>query len=78
MTVATGSRVSIRRAQLQDRPRAYEWLVRSDLTPQLYGPLFPEREVPTPEQFEWISISMQVLIPSRSWSIAEVGGVDAS
>lgn len=51
MTVATGSRVSIRRAHLQDRPRAYEWLVQSDLTPQVYGPLFPEREVPTPEQF---------------------------
>ena len=51
MTVATGSRVSIRRAQLRDRPRAYEWLVGSDLTPQLYGPLFPEREAPTPDQF---------------------------
>ena len=51
MTVATGSRVSIRRARLQDLPRAYEWLVRSDLTPQLYGLLFPEREVPTPEEF---------------------------
>lgn len=51
MTIATGSRVSIRRARLQDRPRAYEWLVRSDLAPQLYGPLFPEREVPTPEKF---------------------------
>lgn len=51
MTVATGSRVSIRRAQLQDRPRAYEWLVRSDLTPQVYGPLFPERTAPTPDLF---------------------------
>ena len=51
MTVASGSRVSIRRAQPQDQPRAYEWLVRSDLAPQLYGPLFPEREVPTPEMF---------------------------
>jgi RimJ/RimL family protein N-acetyltransferase len=51
MTVATGSRVSIRRADLQDRLRAYEWLVQSDLTPQLYGPLFPERAAPTAEQF---------------------------
>ena len=51
MTVATGSRVSIRRATLQDRPRAYHWLVQSDLTPQLYGPLFAERAAPTPEQF---------------------------
>lgn len=51
MTVATGSRVSIRRATLQDRPRAYEWLVQSDLTPQLFGQLFPERELPTPAQF---------------------------
>lgn len=51
MTVASGSRVSIRRARLQDRPRAYEWLVKSDLTPQMFGPLFPEREPPTPAQF---------------------------
>ncbi|MGE5160065.1 MAG: hypothetical protein ACM3O5_01030, partial [Betaproteobacteria bacterium] len=51
MTVATGSRVSIRRAQLQDRPWAHERLVRSDLTPQLYGPLYPERAAPTLEHF---------------------------
>jgi diamine N-acetyltransferase len=51
MTIATGSRVSIRRARLQDRPRVYEWLVQSDLTPNVFGPLFPEREVPTLEQF---------------------------
>ena len=51
MTVAAGSRVSIRRAQLQDRPRAYAWLAQSDLTPQVYGPLYPERAAPTPEQF---------------------------
>jgi len=51
MTVATGSRVSIRRAQLQDRPRAHDWLVGSDLTSQVYGPLFPECTAPTPAQF---------------------------
>ncbi|HET9024157.1 MAG TPA: GNAT family N-acetyltransferase [Burkholderiaceae bacterium] len=51
MTVASGSRVSIRRALLQDRPRVFEWLVHSDLTPQVFGPLFPEREPPTREQF---------------------------
>ena len=51
MTIATGSRVSLRRARLADRPRVYEWLVHSDLTPNVFGPLFPEREVPTIEQF---------------------------
>jgi len=51
MTVATGTRVSIRRAQLQDRPLAHDWLVGSDLAHHLYGPLFPEREAPTPDQF---------------------------
>lgn len=51
MTIASGSRVSLRRARLQDRPRVYEWLVRSDLTPSVFGPMFPERTVPTPEQF---------------------------
>lgn len=51
MTITSASRVSIRRARLQDRPRVYEWLVHSDLTPNVFGPLFPEREAPTLEQF---------------------------
>jgi RimJ/RimL family protein N-acetyltransferase len=51
MTIATGARVSIRRAYLADRPRVYEWLVQSDLSDNLFGPLFPEREVPTLDQF---------------------------
>jgi diamine N-acetyltransferase len=51
MTIATGTRVSLRRARLQDRPRVYEWLVQSDLTHNVFGPLFPEREVPTLEGF---------------------------
>lgn len=51
MTIASGSRVSIRRARLADRPRVYEWLVQSDLTPNVFGPLFPERDAPTLEQF---------------------------
>ena len=51
MTIATGHRVSLRRARLQDRPRVYEWLVHSDLTQNVFGPLFPEREAPTIEQF---------------------------
>ena len=51
MTVAAGSRVSVRRAQLQDRPQAYAWLAQSDLTPRVYGPFSPERAAPTPEQF---------------------------
>jgi diamine N-acetyltransferase len=51
MTIATGSRVSIRRAELQDRPRVHGWLVQSDLAPQSFGPLYPERTAPTPEMF---------------------------
>ena len=51
MTRVPDDRVSLRRAVLQDRPRAYEWLVRSDLSPNLFGPLFPERSVPSHAQF---------------------------
>lgn len=51
MTIATGLHVSLRRASLQDRPRVHAWLVQSDLTPNVFGPLFPEREPPTLEQF---------------------------
>ncbi len=51
MTNVPGDRVSLRRAVLQDRARAYEWLVRSDLSPNLFGPLFPERAVPTHADF---------------------------
>jgi RimJ/RimL family protein N-acetyltransferase len=51
MTIATGARVSIRRAHLADRPRVHEWLVQSDLSDSMFGPLFPEREAPTLEQF---------------------------
>lgn len=51
MTITTGAHIALRRARLQDRPRVYEWLVQSDLTPNVFGPLFPEREVPTLEQF---------------------------
>jgi RimJ/RimL family protein N-acetyltransferase len=51
MTIATGSRVSIRRAELHDRPRVFGWLVQSDLAAQSFGPLYPERTAPTPETF---------------------------
>jgi diamine N-acetyltransferase len=51
MTVATGQRVSLRRARLTDRPRVYEWLVMSDLTPNVFGPMFPERQPPTLDEF---------------------------
>jgi RimJ/RimL family protein N-acetyltransferase len=51
MTITTGNRVSLRRARLTDRPRVYEWLVQSDLAPNVFGPMFPERAVPTLEEF---------------------------
>jgi len=51
MTAIPGGQVSLRRAALADRARAYAWLVESDLSANLFGPLFPERAVPTPAQF---------------------------
>lgn len=37
MIIATGAKVSLRRATLADRVRAYEWMARSDLTPSMMG-----------------------------------------
>jgi RimJ/RimL family protein N-acetyltransferase len=51
MTIATGARVSLRRARPSERRRIHEWLVYSDLSANLFGPLFPERAAPTFEQF---------------------------
>jgi len=52
MIVATGSKVSLRHAELADRERAYAWLARSDLTPAFLGlPLYPDHPVPTYEAF---------------------------
>ncbi|MGH6611026.1 MAG: GNAT family N-acetyltransferase, partial [Burkholderiaceae bacterium] len=52
MTIAVGSRVSLRRARLLDRPRIHEWLTQSDLTPNTLGaPLYPDLEPPTLEEF---------------------------
>jgi diamine N-acetyltransferase len=52
MTIASGSRVSLRRARLLDRPRVYEWLTQSDLTQNLMGGmLFPDYPVPTLAEF---------------------------
>jgi diamine N-acetyltransferase len=52
MTVATGSKVSLRHAEPADRERAYEWYARSDLTSSFLGPpLYPEHPVPGYEAF---------------------------
>lgn len=52
MTVATGSRVSLRRARLIDRQRIYEWLTQSDLTSNMMGPpLYPDQALPTLDEF---------------------------
>jgi RimJ/RimL family protein N-acetyltransferase len=52
MTIATGTRVSLRRARLLDRPRVYEWLAQSDLTHNVMGPpMFPDYAVPTLDEF---------------------------
>ena len=52
MTVAVGSRLTLRRARLLDRPRIYEWLTQSDLVTNTMGtPFYPERPVPTLDEF---------------------------
>ena len=52
MTVAAGTRLTLRRARLLDRPRIYEWLTQSDLASNTMGaPFFPERPVPTLDEF---------------------------
>ncbi|MFN3565779.1 MAG: GNAT family N-acetyltransferase [Burkholderiaceae bacterium] len=52
MTIASGRKVRLRRAVLADRPRAYAWLVDSDLARATMGqPLFPDHPAPTYEQF---------------------------
>ncbi len=52
MTIAIGSRVTLRRARLLDRPRIHEWLTQSDLVSNVMGaPLYPDLPVPTLEQF---------------------------
>ncbi len=52
MTVAVGSRVTLRRARLIDRPRIHEWMTQSDLTSNMMGaPLFPDHPIPSLEEF---------------------------
>ena len=52
MTIAIGSRVSLRRARLIDRPRIHEWLTQSDLTSNMMGaPLYPDQAPPTLDEF---------------------------
>src|ERR1700745_2996829 len=52
MTIASGSKVALRRALPADIGRAHRWLAASDLTSSSMGaPGFPERPIPTLEQF---------------------------
>lgn len=52
MTVAVGSRLTLRRARLPDRQRIHEWITQSDLTSNTLGaPLYPEHPVPTLDDF---------------------------
>jgi len=52
MSVASGQKVGLRRAQPQDMARAHRWLAHSDLTSNSMGPpWFAERPVPTLDQF---------------------------
>ena len=52
MTIAVGSRLSLRRARLLDRPRVYEWLTQSDLASNTMGaPFYPERAMPSLDEF---------------------------
>lgn len=52
MTTITGSRVTLKRARSVDRARVYEWLIGSDLTPNLMGGMmFPDHPIPSLETF---------------------------
>jgi len=52
VTIVVGSRLTLRRSTLLDRPRIHEWVTQSDLTANTLGaPLYPERPVPTIEEF---------------------------
>ncbi len=52
MTIASGRKVTLRRAALADRPLAYAWLVDSDLAPGVMGPpLYPDFPPPSYERF---------------------------
>lgn len=47
MTIAFGTKVSLRRARLVERPRMHEWLINSDLSPNMLGgTLYPDRPSP--------------------------------
>ncbi len=53
MTIASGTKVSLRRARLAERPRVHEWLINSDLSANMLGgSLYPDRPAPPPELFE--------------------------
>jgi RimJ/RimL family protein N-acetyltransferase len=52
MTVATGQKVSLRRASLADRRRVYEWMAWSDLTAGVMGPpLYADHPIPSFDEF---------------------------
>lgn len=52
MIVASGQKVALRRATIEDRANAYEWMARSDLTPGMLGaPVFADLPVPGYETF---------------------------
>jgi diamine N-acetyltransferase len=52
MTLLAGPKVTLRRALVSDRARVYEWLIGSDLTPNLLGtPMYPDRPIPSPDAF---------------------------
>jgi len=52
MTTLNGDRVTLKRARSRDRERLYEWLIGSDLTPQLMGgTMYPDYPIPSLEAF---------------------------
>jgi diamine N-acetyltransferase len=52
MTTLNGARVTLKRARSLDRTRFYEWLIGSDLTPQVMGgTMYPDHPIPSLEAF---------------------------
>jgi RimJ/RimL family protein N-acetyltransferase len=46
-------RVNLREAEIADRPKIFQWLAHSDITPSIMGePTYPDQPIPTWEEFQ--------------------------
>lgn len=51
--MANCDQVSLREADIADRPKLFQWLTQSDITPSIMGePTYPDHPIPTWEDFQ--------------------------